>query len=197
MGSALYAAAGIAALLAIGTAWIGYASPHVQQRSVMTASGAVSVLPATTTPNVYPVSRVVDGDTIDVLMNDKSLRIRIIGLDTPEIVDPRKVVQCFAKQASDEGHALLDGQYVRLEYDPSQGVKDKYGRTLAYVFMMNGTSYEEFMIENGYGHEYTYNLPYKYQSQFKAAQKQAQNQKKGFWADDACAGNTTKPASAG
>jgi len=51
------------------------------------------------------------------------------------------------------------------------------------------------MIENGFGHEYTYRLPYKYQAEFKAAQNEARATKRGLWADDACAGDTMKPAS--
>jgi micrococcal nuclease len=124
-------------------------------------------------------------------------RIRIIGMDTPEIVDPRKPLQCYAREASSEGHRLLESQYVRLEYDSVSGTKDKYSRTLAYVFMLSGTSYEAYMIANGFAHEYTYNnQKYKYQSDFKALQTRAQSAKKGFWADDTCAGNTTKPANA-
>ena len=68
------------------------------------------------------VVRVVDGDTVDVQMQDAGVeRIRLIGIDTPEVVDPRKPVQCFGREASAHAHELLDGQSVALELDPSQG----------------------------------------------------------------------------
>lgn len=146
-----------------------------------------------TTPPIreitYPVVKVVDGDTLDVLMNGKPVRLRLIGLDTPETVDPRKPVQCFGKAASDRAKEMLSGKTVQLEYDASQNILDKYGRTLAYVFLPSGTNFNGFMIAEGYGHEYTYNLPYKYQSEFKAAEKNAREQKKGLWADAACTGS--------
>ncbi len=139
----------------------------------------------------YPVERVVDGDTIVVKVGTTSEKLRLIGLDTPEVVDPRKPVQCFGKEASAEMHKIADGQSVRLEYDPSQGRYDKYGRTLAYAWV-NANSRPEgillnlTMIAEGFGHEYTYRYPYKYQTEFKAAEKTAREMKKGLWADGAC-----------
>jgi micrococcal nuclease len=134
----------------------------------------------------YSVTHVVDGDTVDVDINGETERIRLIGLDTPETVDPRKPVQCFGKEASDKAKDILTGQKVKIETDPTQGTRDKYGRLLAYVFLPDGTLFNKTMIEKGYGHEYTYHLPYKYQIEFKAAQMGARDRKVGLWADDAC-----------
>ena len=136
---------------------------------------------------LYRVVKVVDGDTLVVAMDGKNVTIRLIGLDTPETVDPRKVVQCFGKEASEKAKETLSGTSVRLEMDPSQGELDKYGRTLAYAFLPDGRDFNELMIAEGYGHEYIYNLPYKYQAEFKAAERQAREGKRGLWADDACA----------
>ena len=144
----------------------------------------------------YPVTKVVDGDTIAVEMKGKIETIRLIGLDTPETVDPRKPVQCFGKQASDKAKELLSGKNVRIETDPSQGDLDKYGRLLAYVFMEDlpaqagGTLFNQLMIAEGFGYEYTYNLPYKYQKEFKDAEKTARENKRGLWSPDACAQST-------
>ena len=152
---------------------------------------------ATTPPlpnDTYPVAKVIDGDTISIIKDGKTVTLRLIGLDTPETVDPRKPVQCFGKAASDKAKELLAGKTVRLEFDSSQGLLDKYGRTLAYVFLSNGTLFNEYMIAEGYGHEYTYNLPYKYQREFKEAESRARAEKRGLWADDTCAGDTKKPA---
>jgi len=147
--------------------------------------------PAKVAADWYPVVRVIDGDTIVVLMNGKNVTVRLIGLDTPEIVDPRKPVQCFGKEASEKMKRVISGQSVRVETDPSQGTYDKYGRLLAYIYAPanvrpEGILVNKYMIAEGYGHEYTYNLPYKYQAEFKAAQKQAREQKKGLWADRVC-----------
>ncbi len=162
------------------------------------ADVATSIAAATTTSafpqNTYPVARVIDGDTISIMRSGKTVTLRLIGLDTPETVDPRKPVQCFGKAASDKAKEILTGKTVRLEFDATQGTLDKYGRTLAYVFLSDGTLFNEYMVAEGYGHEYTYNLPYKYQKEFKEVQRRAREEKKGLWADDTCAGDTKKPA---
>ena len=168
------------------------AAPQLAEVSLATleATNSSTAIPE----NTYPVTKVVDGDTLAVLMDGKSVTLRLIGLDTPETVDPRKPVQCFGKAASDKAKEMLAGKTVRLEYDTSQGTVDKYGRTLAYVFLPDGTFFNEYMISAGYGHEYTYKLPYKYQAAFKAAEKRAREEKRGMWADDSCGGNTTQAA---
>lgn len=137
-------------------------------------------------PNTYRVVKVVDGDTLTLEKDGEKVTIRLIGLDTPETVDPRKPVQCFGNEASQKAKELLDGANISLETDASQGTYDKYGRMLAYVFLSDGTLFNEYMIAEGYGHEYTYSEPYKYQSRFKAAEQRAREEKKGLWSDDAC-----------
>lgn len=137
----------------------------------------------------YEVVKVIDGDTIEVLVDQKPTKIRVIGLDTPETVDPRKKVECFGKEASLAATKLLENKNVYLEKDPSQSDIDKYGRLLRYVLLEDGTNFSKYMLENGFGHEYTYDTPYKYQSEFKAAQKSAEAQKTGLWAEGACPNN--------
>ncbi len=146
----------------------------------------------------YPVIKVVDGDTLTILKDQKNTTLRLIGLDTPETVDPRKPVQCFGKEASEKAKRVLADTLVRIETDPSQGDLDKYGRTLAYVFLLSQTglpayaglpdetNFNMLMIAEGFGHEYTYNLPYKYQTQFKEAERKAREEKKGLWAPNVC-----------
>ena len=134
----------------------------------------------------YTVIKVVDGDTIWVDNNGKRQKIRMIGLDTPESVDPRKPVQCFALEASAQAKTILGGQSVYLETDPSQDSVDRYGRTLAYVWTASGRLYNLDMIADGYAHEYTYYLPYRYQADFKAAEGDARTQSRGLWSPDAC-----------
>lgn len=188
----LYTLAVLFATLAFATAREAVLPP--QAAAPAAASVAVQ---ATTTPDTYFVVKVVDGDTVDINRNGTTTRLRLIGMDTPEVVDPRKPVQCFGREASAEGHKLLENTWIRLEYDPVAGTYDKYGRMLAYIFLPDGTFYNEFMIRQGFAHEYDYNnQKYKYRTAFRAAQQAAEQEKKGFWADDACAGNTTKPAGA-
>jgi micrococcal nuclease len=139
----------------------------------------------------YSVVEVVDGDTVKVNINGTTETLRLIGLDTPETVDPRKPVQCFGKEASNKGKELLIGKKVRVEEDPTQGKRDKYNRLLTYIYTENGTFYNKYMIEQGYAHEYTYNSAYKYQAEFKEAQRLAQQNQLGLWSPNTCNGNTT------
>lgn len=141
----------------------------------------------------YKVVNVVDGDTIDLLIDGKSQRLRLIGIDTPETVDPRNPVQCFGIEASNKAKGLLTGQEVSLEDDPTQDNLDKYDRLLRYVFLKDGTFFNKLMITEGYAHEYTYDTPYKYQQEFKDAEKQASESKVGLWADNACPIPTPAP----
>lgn len=146
------------------------------------------------TITLYTVASVIDGDTLKITMNGKLETLRLIGMDTPETVDPRKPVQCFGKEASNKAKELLAGKKISIETDPSQGERDKYGRLLVYVRRSDGLFYNQYMIEQGYAHEYTYNLPYKYQNEFKAVQKEAQAAQRGLWSPSTCNGNTTQTA---
>jgi len=136
--------------------------------------------------NTYLVSKIVDGDTLDVNINGVITRIRLIGIDTPEVVDPRKPVECFGKEASEEMKELVLGKKVRLERDSSQDDKDKYGRLLRYLFTEDNTNINLQMILGGYAHEYTYLIPYRYQASFKKAEKEAKDNGRGLWSSDAC-----------
>ena len=98
------------------------------------------------------VRRVVDGDTL-VLENGE--RVRLIGVDTPETKHPKKPVEYFGKEASRFTRKMVEGKRVRLEFDQANaytGHKDKYRRTLAYVFLEDGTFLNAEIIKQGYGH---------------------------------------------
>lgn len=133
------------------------------------------------------VVKVVDGDTITVLLGDKKEKVRIIGVNTPETVDPRRGVQCFGKEASAFTKKSLSGQKILLEADPTQSDRDKYNRLLRFVWINDGkTDFGERLISEGYANEYTYDTPYKYQARYKQAEKDAQQAKRGLWADGVC-----------
>ena len=150
------------------------------------SSFSIKKSPASFSPGSYKVSRVIDGDTVDVVMSGSVVRLRLIGIDTPEVVDPRKPVQCFGKEASKEASRLLEGKTVRLKSDASQGQLDKYGRSLVYLYLPDGTFFNQLMIEEGYAHEYTYRAPYRFQADFKNAEANARIRERGLWAPDAC-----------
>jgi micrococcal nuclease len=141
----------------------------------------------------YQVDRVVDGDTVRVFVGGVSESIRIIGLDTPESVDPRKPVECFGLEASNKAQELLQGKVVELEMDPTQGDRDRFGRLLRYVILPDGRNFSQVMIEEGYGFEYTFIKPHRYQEDFKEAQRQAREQQRGLWNPTVCSEYQQQP----
>lgn len=129
----------------------------------------------------YKIVYVVDGDTFKVKVKDKIVTIRMLGINTPETLDPRKAEECFGKQASDESKKILAGSMVRFEWSPNREVTDKYGRYLTYVYTKNGIFLNEYLISNGYAKEYTYGKAYSKQSEFKSLEKKAKKDKLGLW----------------
>ena len=120
--------------------------------------------------------RVVDGDT---LLLDGDERVRLIGVDTPESVDPRRPVEEFGKEAAAFTRRLAEGRRVRLEFD--QEPRDRYGRTLAYVYLEDGTFLNAEIIRQGYGHAYT-RFPFRYTEEFRSYEREAREQRRGLWA---------------
>lgn len=129
----------------------------------------------------YQVVKVMDGDTFQVKVGQQNVTVRMIGIDTPETVDPRKVVQCFGKEASNKTKELLLKHSVTLQTDPTQAKTDKYHRVLAYVYRDDDFFINKYLVENGYAHEYTYNIPYQKQTEFKEVEKIAREEKLGLW----------------
>ncbi len=139
----------------------------------------------------YTVTKVIDGDTLEVNDQDKAVRIRLIGVNTPEELDPRKGLQCYSVEAAQAVKGILEGSQVTLEADASQSEKDAYGRLLRYVYSEDGTLINEWLLQNGYAKEYTFIKPYHYQADFRAAQAEAKAQKRGLWQDQTCQGKAT------
>jgi micrococcal nuclease len=144
------------------------------------------------------VVRAIDGDTLDIQFADSGERAhaRLIGVNTPESVDPRKPVQCFGKEASAHTAELVaaavlgpGGSDARIITDPTQGVSDKYNRFLVYVYLPDGSLLNERIIADGYGFEYTYRTPYALQARFKVAEQAAKAAGRGLWAAQACNAN--------
>lgn len=129
----------------------------------------------------YQVVKVIDGDTYEIKIDEQIWKVRMLGVDTPETVDPRKTVQCFGKEASDRTKELLIGRTVTLQIDSGQSSIDKFGRLLAYTYRDDGLFVNSYLIENGFAHEYTYNFPYQRQEEFKDLQNKAKKEKIGLW----------------
>ena len=126
------------------------------------------------------IKKFVDGDTFWVDDgSEKGLKIRLIGVNTPETVDPRKPVEYYGKEASNYVKNILTGKKVRLEFDV--GRVDRYGRTLAYVFLKDGTFLNADLIENGYGQVMTVPPNVKYLVKFLDSERVARENKRGLW----------------
>lgn len=140
-----------------------------------------SVLPAAT-PGTYRVVNIEDGDTITVDMGGNHERVRLIGIDTPEILDPRKPVQCFARAASKFTKNLIGGNTVRLEADPLSANRDRYNRLLRYVYLPDGQLAQADIIRQGYGFAFV-SFPFTKSEEFLNYQREAKEHNRGLWAN--------------
>jgi endonuclease YncB( thermonuclease family) len=130
------------------------------------------------------VARVIDGDTIVI---DGGERVRYIGMDTPEIVDPRKPVQCFGRESAARNRELVEGKMVRLVRDVSD--RDKYHRLLRYVYLANtstslgasGVFINLELVKEGYATAFAYPPDILHAKDFVAAEKSARDAKLGLW----------------
>jgi micrococcal nuclease len=138
--------------------------------------------------NLFKVTRVIDGDTIEI---EGGEHVRYIGIDTPETVDPRKPVQCFGVEASAKNKELIEGKMVRLEKDITD--RDKYNRLLRYVWVDNLFVNLE-LVKQGFAYSYSYPPDIKYQKQIVSAQQEAREAKRGLW--NACPADTRVNTSA-
>jgi micrococcal nuclease len=136
----------------------------------------------------YKVIDVIDGDTIKILIDGHEITTRLLGIDTPEVVDPRKPVQCYGKEASHETKSLLTGKSVSIMLNPDYDRTDKYGRLLGYIYL-DGIFVNELLVKEGFAREYTYNdrKPYQFQKLFRNDELKAKQANKGLW--DACLQN--------
>ena len=129
------------------------------------------------------VTRVVDGDTAEMLIDGDEVDVRFIGIDTPETVAPDQPVECYGKEASAYTESRLERQTVRLEYDVER--TDRYGRTLAYVWI-GDELFNESLVAEGYALVTTYPPNVAYVDRFVTAQREAREAGRGLWG--ACPG---------
>ena len=130
------------------------------------------------------VARVVDGDTIRVLIGDVEFAVRYIGIDTPETVDPRRPVEWMGKEAARTNRQLVEGRTVVLEKDASE--TDRYHRLLRYVWIDDGESWllvNLELIRRGFAHVSTYPPDVKYVDLYLDAQRAAREAGRGLWGE--------------
>lgn len=141
------------------------------------------------TPQADPVAatavvvRVVDGDTIDVRDDVRGrLRIRVLGIDTPETKKPGYTVGCFGPEASAFAMTNLLGEQVAVQTDPTQDSTDRFGRTLAYLVRADGWDYSVEVVRAGMALAYIYNNdPVSRYPAIAAAQREAEAAGRGLW----------------
>ena len=186
-------------LIAVGSGLIGLvvllaiiggnATPKLENNL---SNDSVESVPTPTPQNktidgTFLVTRVIDGDTIEI---EGGQRVRYIGIDTPETVDPRKPVQCFGVEASNRNKQLVEGKRVRLEKDITEN--DRYGRLVRYVYV-DDVFINLKLVAEGFAYSYTYPPDVKYQSQFVEAQRVAREQKRGLWGSCPTSSTITLP----
>jgi endonuclease YncB( thermonuclease family) len=140
----------------------------------------IKSLTQTHKPGYVDVIKVDDGDTITVMINDNTEKIRFIGVDTPETHHPKKPVQCFGKAAQLFTETLIGNKQVQLVADPKDDDRDLYNRLLRYVYLPDGTLINSEIIASGYGFAYTI-FPYEKKDEFKKLEHRAREQKLGLW----------------
>jgi len=130
--------------------------------------------------DLVTLTRVVDGDTIVIESGEK---VRYVGIDTPETVDPRRAVGCFGKEASNENKKLVEGKTVVLTKDVSE--KDQFSRLLRLVYLKQDDGsfvfVNDYLVRQGFAKASTYPPDVKFSKQFVEAEKEARENQRGLW----------------
>jgi len=160
----------------------GSLSNAVSRQSGLTLSGEQASVPNAASGQAdlngtVTVTRVVDGDTIDISPSVRGLsRVRLIGMDTPEVYFGQ---QPYGAEASAFAKQEVEGEEVGLELDVQKVAP--YGRLLAYVYLPNGEMFNEKLLEEGYAQVATFPPNVKYVERFLEAQREARAANRGLW----------------
>ena len=129
------------------------------------------------------VSYIADGDTVHVKPAGRErIKVRILGIDTPETRDPRVGVQCWGPQATGFATSTLLGEHVTLVGDPTQDALDRHGRTLAYVVLDDGSNSSVLAAREGAARSYVYaRTPVQEHAAIVAAEDEARAAGRGLW----------------
>ncbi len=137
------------------------------------------------------VDRVVDGDTLIATQagTGSTVRVRIIGIDTPETVKPDTPVRCYGPQASAfTKHLLPPGTQVRADHEPGGDV-DRYGRQLWDVWLPDGRLLASVLAASGAARAYPFPPQVEYADVLARLAAQAQQTQRGLWGPP-CRGNS-------
>jgi micrococcal nuclease len=157
--------------------------------SVLLAAALVTMAPARLAtpdggaPRLDEKVRVVsvhDGDTITVSLGGRSEKVRLVGIQAPELQDERPEYREAAEAARDFARSALKGKTVTLEVDPRQGDRDRYERLLRYVVLPDGTNLNEELVRKGYAKVYD-RFAFTLKQQFKRSEAEAKRQRLGVW----------------
>lgn len=158
-------------------------TPDIQEEVVV-----VEPEVAVTSTNALAI-RAVDGDTIEVQLDGSTdkVKVRLLGVDTPESVDPRRPVECFGKEASKFTASLVDGKRIRLVADPKADEVDKYGRLLRNVILADGKDLNATLISEGYANAYlSFPLDKIRKAQLTVLEREAKETQRGLWNPETC-----------
>lgn len=163
----------------LGTVACGGAGPAAEPTPTPTATAAITAHhQGNITFTKAFCTRVIDGDTIEVLINGTEYTVRYIGIDTPEMDDERPTYRALAEEARQANIQLVEGKNISLQKDVSE--TDRYGRLLRYVF--DGTTFVNLMlVADGYAWAKSYPPDTMYDSLFQELQTEAQVDKLGVW----------------
>jgi micrococcal nuclease len=165
---------------------------------VLTRQAPATLLSEPPGHEIGEVTRVVDGDTIEVRITGRvdgpgagdtrtggSYDVRLIGIDTPESVKPNSPVECFGREASAAAKALLQGSDVKLVKDVEE--TDRYDRLLRYVYLGQELANARLVV-NGYAAAYTYPPNVRHSELFVQLQRDAREHNRGLWSTETCSG---------
>lgn len=166
---------------------------------IASAPTSTAIIPSqdvtSSSTSVYPTNAIVihvaDGDTLEAQMDGASttIKVRFLGVNTPETVDPRRAVECFGKEASAFTKQLLQGKRVLLQEDPQADNIDKYGRFLRNIFLEDGTDVNALLVKEGYAYAYvSFPQDKRRKAELKRLQGEAKLAKRGLWKLETCDG---------
>ena len=126
-------------------------------------------------------NRKIDGDTAEFELNNEIIKVRFLGINTPETVDKNRGEEPYGKEASAyTEEKLKNATKIELEYDSNASEKDKYGRILAWVFVDDSLLQKE-LVSNGLAETYMLQSNYRYAGVLQLAEEEAKNNKLGIW----------------
>lgn len=165
----------LAIILAVLQIFFGKNNPFPKVSLIPTNIPEPTIIITLNEKQKVKVIRVIDGDTIEI---EGKIKVRYIGVNTPEFHDPKKPIECFGQTAADENKKLVEGKEIFIQKDISE--VDKYKRLLRYVWV-GDTFVNDYLVRQGLAQVSTFPPDVKYQQQFLEAQTEAKENNRGLW----------------